>query len=562
MSFMHAWRRSMRPAAVALAAASIAIASLGSAGGPAVASGPPPGPATVEIQLLAFNDFHSALPPPSGGGGKVFGTPAGGIEYLATWLRERQAMNPNTLVLSAGDLIGASPLVSALFHEEPTVEAMNLLGLDYSVVGNHEFDEGASELRRIQDGTCHATDGCATGHLYPGADFGILAANVLGSDGKPIFPPYAIRTFGGARIGIIGVVTEHMPEIVAPEKIRGLTVADPTETVNRYAAELRKQGVRTMVVLLHEGNPASGSTVNGCPTLGPWFSSMIAGMDKDVRAVMTGHSHEVYTCVVAGKVVTSASSHGRVFTRIDMTVDRATGVASTVSATNTIVTRDVTPDPAETVLFDRYDKLAEPLEDRVIGSTTAAIIRDANAAGESALGDVIADAQLAATAGAKVGDAQIAFTNIGGIRADLPAGDVTYGQAYSVQPFGNILQTFTMTGAQIHDVLEQQFDNPEPGEARMLQVSDGFTYVWSAVAQDGSHVDPATIELDGAAISPTGTYRVTANGFLAEGGDGFTAFRNDQPRIGGGTDTAALVGYIAAHSPVAPGPQDRISAAR
>jgi 5'-nucleotidase len=546
--------------AAIVAAGSIAAATLASAAG-VTASGAPPVPPTVDVQILAINDFHSALPPPTGGGGKVFGTPAGGIEYLATDIREREALNPNTLVLSAGDLLGASPLVSALFHDEPTVEAMDLLGLDYTVVGNHEFDDGLAELHRIQDGGCYQDD-CLTGHFYPGADFRFLAANVVGQDGTTIFPPYAVRSFGGARVGIIGVITSVAPEIISPEKVAGLTFLDPTATVNRYAAELRKQGVHTIVVLMHEGNPESGTTVNGCPALAPWFSSMISGMDKDVRAVITGHSHEAYTCVVAGKVVTQASSHGRVFTRIDMTIDRATDVASSVSATNTTVTRDVTPDPAESVLFDKYDALAAPLEDAVVGSTTAAITRDENDAGETALGDVVSDGQLAATSAASVGGAQIAFTNIGGIRADLPAGDVTYGQAYAVQPFGNILQTFTMTGAQIHEALEQQFDNPNPGEARMLQVSDGFTYTWTRSGSTGSHVDPASIELDGAPISMTGTYRVTANAFLADGGDGFTAFRNGEPRVGGGTDTAALVRYITGHSPVAPGPQDRIAVAR
>jgi 5'-nucleotidase len=558
--------RPSRRVATALASTAL-IASALSAGVVGVSAAQPPAvpPGSVDIQLLAVNDFHGQLPAGTGSSGyRIYGVDAGGIEYVGTWVRQLEATNPNTLFLSGGDLIGASPLVSALFHDEPTVEAMNLLGMDYAVVGNHEFDEGVAELMRIQDGGCNAVDGCQTGHTYAGADFQYLAANVLGPNGKPIFPAYKIRSFAGAKIGIIGVVTQTTPTIVTPSGVAGLTFLPETETVNRYAEELQAKGVNTIVVLLHEGNPTSASQtqgVSGCPTIASGFYDMVNGMDPAVRVVISGHSHAWYSCTIGNKTVTSAGSAGRIVTDIDLTIERASDTATAVTATNHVVTRDVSPDPAEAALLAYYNALVAPLANAVIGSITANITRGSNAAGESALGDVICDAQLEATAPAGVGGAQIAFTNPGGIRNDLmyaqisggeQPGQVTYAEAFAVQPFSNILQTFDMTGQQIKDVLEQQGFT-----TKMLQVSAGFTYSFSASAPTGSKI--SAMMLDGVPISMAGTYRVTANNFLASGGDGFTAFVNGTPRTGAGIDLDAFIAYFGANSPVAPGPQNRVT---
>lgn len=258
--------------------------------------------ATVDVQLLAINDFHGGLPDPTTDPTKV---KPGGIEYLATYVRQKQAQNPNTLFVSGGDLIGASPLVSALFHDEPTVEAMNSLHMDYAVVGNHEFDEGLTELFRMQYGGCNQVDGCESGHPFAGANYQYLAANVIGPNGRTIFPAYRVRSIGGVKIGIVGVVTRSTPSIVSSSGVYGLTFLDETTTVNKYAAQLKAQGVRTIVVLLHEGNGTGGATINECPALTPSFSSMVRHMDGAVRVVISGHTHNAYNCKIGSKIVTS-----------------------------------------------------------------------------------------------------------------------------------------------------------------------------------------------------------------------------------------------------------------
>ncbi len=257
----------------------------------------------------------------------------------ADYVRSLEAQNPNTLFLSGGDLIGASPLVSALFHDEPTIEAMNQLDMNYAVVGNHEFDEGLAELYRIQNGGCNPVDGCQTGHTYAGADFQYLAANVVGPNGKTIFPPYAVVNLQGTKIGIIGVVTTETPTIVMPSEVAGLTFLPETETVNTYAAELRQRQVNTIIVLLHSGNGSSGPTNNTCPaSLDSGFASMVTGMDSAVKVVISGHSHATYNCTIGGKIVTQARSAGRVLTDIDLTIDRATDTTTVATATNIDVT--------------------------------------------------------------------------------------------------------------------------------------------------------------------------------------------------------------------------------
>jgi 5'-nucleotidase len=519
-------------------------------------------PGSVDIQLLAINDFHGQLPVPSVKAGV---TPTGGIEYVGSYVRTLEAENPNTLFLSGGDLIGASPLVSALFHDEPTIEAMNSLGMDFAVVGNHEFDEGLAELERIQDGGCNPVDGCQTGHTYAGADFEYLAANVLGPNGKTIFPPYAVVNVGGTKVGIIGVVTKTTPTIVMPSAVAGLTFLDETATVNKYAAQLQQRQVNTIIVLLHEGNSTSGATINSCPTLDSAFSSMVTGMDPAVKVVISAHSHQSYVCQVGDKIVTQAGSTGKILTDIDLTIDRGSGTASSATATNISVLADgsVPKDPAESQILSYYTTLSAPLANRVIGSITADITRTGNPAGESALGDVIADAQLAATSSATTGNAVVAMTNPGGIRTDLlysqisggeQAGQVTYAEAFAVQPFYNILITQTMTGAVLKAVLEQQVFS-----SKMLQISSSLTYDWSTGAASGAHV--TNLKINGLTVTDAGTYRVTVNNFLAAGGDSFTAFTQGTDPLIGMSDLDALVAYFVANSPspVAPGPQNRIN---
>jgi len=527
---------------------------------------------SVDVQLLAINDFHGNLEPPSGSSGRIL-TPtgnvnAGGIAYLATHIKALEATNPRTLVVSAGDLIGASPLLSALFHDEPTIEAMNSLGLDFNAVGNHEFDEGGAELLRMQNGGCHPTDGCLDGDGFAGADFQFLAANVVREDnGKTVFPAYKMRSFAGAKIAFIGVVLEGTPTIVTPAGVAGLDFLDEASTVNALVPGLKAKGIETIVVLIHEGGFQTGLYDQCTGISGPVFD-IVNALDDEVDVVISGHTHQAYDCPIDGKLVTSASSFGRLVTDIDLTIDRTTGEVTSMAANNVIVTRDVAADAAETALIARYNVIAAPLANRVIGSITSDITRTATTAGESALGDVIADAQLEATAPAGFGEAVVAFMNPGGIRADmifgqisggeLP-GEITYGESFTVQPFGNSLVTMTLTGAQIETLLEQQFAGCGAASNRILQVSDGFSYTWVTSALPCDKVDPTTIKINGVTVGPTASYRVTVNSFLADGGDSFPVLVQGTNRLGGAVDTDALEAYFVANSPVAPGPQDRIT---
>ena len=521
---------------------------------------------TVSVQILALNDFHGNLQPPGGSAGRIGSINAGGVEYLATHVNNLRATNPNTVFVSAGDMIGASPLISALFHDEPSIEAFNLMGLDFNAVGNHEFDEGVYELIRMQEGGCHPVDGCLDGDDFAGADFRFLAANVTWKkNDKPIFPAYKTRSFNGVHIAFIGMTLEGTPTIVTPSGISELDFHDEAETVNALIPELKKKGIETIVVVIHEGGfPAGG--YNECPGISGPIVDIVNRTDDEVDLFITGHTHQAYNCVIDGRPVTSSASFGRIVTDIDLTIDRATGEMLSAAVNNNIVTRDVPLDPFLTALVSKYQTLVAPLENRVIGSITADISRTANEAGESALGDVIADAQLAATADPAFGGAVVAFMNPGGIRADFTfapsgaeaPGEVTYGEAFTVQPFGNSLVTMTLSGTQIDALLEQQATAGGDGLGRTLQVSNGFTYVYSAGAPIGARVDIASIMINGVAIDPNAAYRVTVNSFLADGGDGFTVLLQGTDRLGGEVDLDALVTYFGNNSPVAPGPQNRI----
>ncbi len=522
---------------------------------------------TVNVQILALNDFHGNLQPPAGSSGRIGTVNAGGVEYLATHVNALRATNPNTVFVSAGDMIGASPLISALFHDEPSIEAFNLMGLDFNAVGNHEFDEGIYELIRMQEGGCHPVDGCLDGDDFAGADFRFLAANVTWKkNDKPVFPAYKTKSFDGVHVAFIGMTLEGTPTIVTPSGISELDFHDEADTVNALIPELKQKGIETIVVVIHEGGFPTGG-YNECPGISGPIVDIVERTSDEVDLFITGHTHQAYNCVIDGRPVSSSASFGRVVTDIDMVIDRSTGDMVSASVNNNIVTRNVALDPFLTALVSKYQTLVAPLENRVIGSITETITRTANAAGESALGDVIADSQLAATADPAFGGAVVAFMNPGGIRADLTYaasgsegdGNVTYGEAFTVQPFGNSLVTMTLTGAQIDALLEQQATAGSDGSGRILQISHTLSYTWNASAPNGSKVDIASIMINGVPIDPSASYRVTVNSFLADGGDGFAVLLQGTDRLGGEVDLDALVTYFENNSPVAPGPQNRIT---
>jgi len=523
----------------------------------------------VEVQILALNDFHGNLLPPSGSSGRVGSVNAGGAEYLATHVQNLEATNANTIVVSAGDLIGASPLLSALFHDEPTIEAMNLIGLDLNAVGNHEFDEGTTELSRMQNGGCHPTDGCLDGTGFAGADFQFLAANVVNhASGNTLFAPYTIKNFNGARVAFIGMTLEGTPNIVSPSGVAGFDFLDEADTVNALIPEIQAQDVEAIVVLLHEGGLPTSLNINGCSGVTGAVVDIAERMDDAVDLIISGHTHQPYSCVLGGIPVTSAFSFGRLLTDIDMRVDRASKDVTSLTINNRIVTRDVALDQRITDLVAHYTAFAAPIANRVIGHITADITRTNDASLEQPMGNVIADAQLDATDDAGFGDAVLSFMNPGGVRADLTypgssAGEgdgvVTYGELFTVQPFGNSLVTMTLTGAQIEQVLEEQFcglNSPANGFFfKVLLPSDGFHYTWDASAAGASScagadaIDPASITLNGVALDLAASYRVTVNSFLADGGDGFASLKLGTNRLGGAVDTDAFEAHLAAAEP-------------
>ncbi len=528
----------------------------------------------VPVQLLAFNDFHGNLKPPAGSSGRISTGPlptdivdAGGSEFFATHIKALKAENPNTLVVAAGDIIGATPLMSALFHDEPSIESMNALGLDVATVGNHEFDEGPEELLRMQNGGCHPVDGCQDGDGFEGAKFRYLAANVVRqSTGKTIFPSYTVRSFRGARVAFIGVTLEGTPLVTNPKGVVGLQFKDEADTINALIPEIRAQGVESIVVLIHEGGATTGR-YNECVGIsGPLFE-IVNHLDPAIDAVVAGHTNAAHVCNVGGKLVTSAAAFGRIVTDIDLTIDEKTGHVVTMQGRNVIATRDVAKDADQTTIITKYDALSAPLANRLVGATTGDLLKTPVASGESSMGDVIADAQLEATKTS--GGAVAAFMNIGGVRADIVAatssggeapGAVTYGEAFGVQPFGNTLVTLTLTGDQLHTMLEQQWQTVGGAEkAAILQVSEGFTYTWDSAKPIGSRVDPASIRIGGQAVQAAATYRVTVNAFLADGGDGFAILKSGTDRVAGGLDLDALLDWLKAHAPLTPPAAARIT---
>ncbi len=465
-------------------------------------------------------------------------------------------------------MVGASPLLSGLFHDEPTIDALNKLDLDVTSVGNHEFDEGAKELARLQNGGCHPTDGCYDKKAkFRGADFPYLAANVTSEKtGKPILKPYWVWKKNGVKVGFIGVTLEGTPNIVSADGVKGLKFGDEVETINKYAKVLQRQGVKSIVALIHEGGaPASTAYNYDCdsPGAGDGISGPIVDIAKNVTpavdALVTGHTHQAYACTIpdpAGnpRMVTSASSFGRLYTDTTLTYDRWTGdIARTaVKSANHVVTRDVAKAADMTGLIAKWNTLAAPIASRPIGYIAGEI---GNAGTESPLGDMIADAQLAYARSVDP-EADIALMNPGGIRAGLTYtasggegdGVVTYGEAYTVQPFANTVNLVSLTGAQLITALQQQVSGANEAAPKILQISKGLTYTLDLTKTGAARVVAGSVELDGTAIDPAAGYRVAMNSFLAGGGDGFAELGKGTNVLVGGDDLAAFETYLTANS--------------
>ncbi len=546
--------------------------------------GDPPG-LLVQLQLLAFNDYHGHVEPSQAG--TVDGVLAGGGEYLSAKLNELRAGNKYSFTVAAGDLIGGSPAFSGLFHDEPSVESLNAMHLDVSSVGNHEFDEGVTELLRMQDGGCHPVDGCYfPDSPYAGANFQWLAANVVNeTTGETPLPPYWITKIESVKVAFIGMTLEATDTLVAAVGIQGWEFLDEAETANALVPILQAQGVEAIIVLLHEGGsqtPPPGD-VDACVGISGPVVAINDALDPAIDVLITGHTHLPYNCMLpdaAGnpRIVTSAYSYGRVVSEFDLVLDKRTDdVRRDLSvATNHVVERGaLTPDPAITAVIEKWQPLYDAAGNTPVGTITADINRGGTPPGsdrgvESAAGNLVADAQLWSTS---ANGAQIAFMNPGGVRSDLtylssqdpPEGDgvVTFGEAFTFQPFGNTLITFPMTGAEIISVLQQQCQ--PAGSSRPflhLGVSEGFTYdlAKTIVAGTCTSVSISNVKLNGVALDPAAAYEVTVNNFLADGGDNFTTFGTiTAPRLDGGNDLLALINYLGTFSPVSPPSTGRVN---
>ncbi|MEV0349504.1 bifunctional metallophosphatase/5'-nucleotidase [Nonomuraea sp. NPDC050680] len=583
----------------------LVLAGAVAAGGFAAATAPADAskaPKTVPVRLLALNDFHGNLEPPTGSSGRMVDengatVEAGGAAYVATHMKALS--DKNTIAVAQGDLIGASPLISAAYHDEPSVEFMGKIGLKVAAVGNHEFDEGYTELRRIMKGGCHPVDGCSPAGTWKGAQYDYVGANVLFKNpnektdalaalgapqsqvkklmsdwGVPALPPVSVKWMNGVPIGFIGLVTQTTPNIVTAEGIKNLKFVDEVKAANLASKLLKLVGVKAQVVLVHEGDQVTaGQSPDACSAVPGAGNRIATQVDPEIDVILSGHSHQAYLCKVkdpAGndRLYSQGGSFGRVITKVDLNVNVKTRDIdrASVVADNQVVTRTVTPDPEISAFVQTWKDRVAPVANKPVGRITADITNTAAPSGESPLGDLIADGQLAGTKTG--GNAQIALMNPGGVRASLTfagsaagegAGVVTYGEAFTVQPFNNLMQVVTLTGAQLKTVLEQQFTggpNAQPF-TKILQPSANFTYTYSSGAAWGSKV--SNMKIDGVAVTDAQTIRVAANNFLVGGGDAFLGFKDGTELWSGPLDIDAFVDQLGRDNPIAPPATNRIT---
>ena len=549
------------------------------------------------VKVIGFNDYHGNLESPGAFGANLSvpaasRPPVGGADFLAAHVTRLKSQNPMNVVVGAGDSIGASPLISALFHDEPAVETLNRVGLEFNSVGNHEFDKGSAELMRLQNGGCKISNGlpdpnscrgAAAGTPVPfeGAKFKWLSANVIATaTGKPLLPAYGIKNFKGIPVAFIGMTLKATPSIVTPTGVAGLEFRDEADTVNALIPELRAQGIEAIVVLVHEGGFQTGSLsdINGCEgnLAGSAIANLVKRFDNAVDLVVSGHTHAAYNCKLpnaSGRAiaVTSSSSFGRVLSDIDLTIDPVSHDVTAVVATNRLVVRNdpaVAADSSVAKIIAGYSGLVSPIANTTLGSIAAELPNSrVDGACNMPAGTLVADAMLAATAPAAFGQASIALMNGGGVRspgflfasstAGEGNGNVTYGEAFTVQPFGNSLVTMSLSSQQLKEVLEQQFagcNGQSATSTRILLPSAGFKYSWDGAKACGSRISNVTlrsgaavetlVDANGVVANPAKTYRVTVNNFMADGGDGYSTFNKGTNRVGGAQDIDALVSYL------------------
>ncbi|AMP01959.1 calcineurin-like phosphoesterase family protein [Collimonas arenae] len=526
-----------------------------------------PASAPVELNLVAINDLHGHLEAET----KSFASIAdavgtaprklkvGGIDTIGGALNAWRAEDPQLLLVGAGDLIGASPALSSIWADEPTISALGQLGLRVSSVGNHEFDQGSAELLRYQNGGCKSTrpdKACQFEAHYPGAKFSYLAANVIDNASvQPMLPPYRIEQIRGVKIAFIGAVVRGTEKMVSADGIANVHFIDEAEAINRWVPEIKAQGVSAIVVLIHQGGETKEPFDKvACSQLQGPIVDIVKHLDPAIKLVISAHSHQGYTCQVDGRTVTQGESFGHMLTRISLTIDPRVadlpGKITAIRAYNVLMdTQRFTPDPALSAFLQKLKARSDVvLAQPIARIAVPRIDNHINEAGESPLGDVLADSQLAATR--KLG-AQIAMTNHKSIRESLESGPAgtNYAQVAATTPYGNTLILLTLTGSQIQALLEQQswLEQDRQGGRVMLQVSHGLSYRWDAAKPLGQRVLPGSIKLNGAALDPRGQYRVSVNSFISQGGDGFSLLTQGADRVDTGiNDLDALSHYLIA----------------
>ncbi|ENU83266.1 hypothetical protein F970_01477 [Acinetobacter sp. CIP 102082] len=548
------------------------------------------------INILAFNDFHGNLEPPKRfieaddphDHRKTVQIPVGGVSYFADAIKKLRAQYPNNAVVSAGDLISASPLISSLFLDEPTIEVMNDIQIDFNAVGNHEFDRGTDELRRLQNGGCQqytSTKPCQINPNFTGAKFNFLAANVSmkADPNKTLFPAYKVKTYGGIPVAFVGLTLEATPSIVSAAGITDVNFHDEADTVNALIPELKKQGIEAIVVVVHEGvAPSTKFNKKTCDGLSGPLIDVLERLDAAVDVVVSGHTHQSYICDYATQnpqkpfLLTSAGQYGTAITNIQLELDGKTGDVikkdatqvpvqseSYTSGTTTVSLTDLyqkfSKTPSIEAILDKYRPAVATISARVVGSASTVIDRNRTESGETALGNLIADAQQAAALAASNQGSDFTLMNAGGVRADLlinSSNQITFGDVFSVQPFGNSLVTLSLTGKQIRELLEQQWSGANAATTRILQPSKEFSYSYK---QDAT-VSPraSNIMIAGQALVDTQVYRVTVNSFIADGGDNFTVLKQGKNPIGGGQDIDVLEKYVTQNSPLSAPATNRI----
>ena len=512
--------------------------------------------ATTEISIFSINDFHGHIQPksptplmprlPDPKTGEIKPQAAGGAAYLATVLDGLRAQRPNSVFVAAGDLMGASPQLSALLSDEPTLSALSAMGLDASSLGNHDLDAGLNELLRKTRGDC-APSGCVWPE-FKGAAFPYLAVNMLDAEtGKTVLPTHKIVTVGGLKIALVGAVTKDTPKVIVAKAIRGLKFIDEADAMNALIPQLRAEGAQLLVAMMHEGSVTEGSANDptyACVGLRGRGADIAQRLDPAYGIIISGHTHNAYTCKINGRLLVQAGSFGGWITESRLKVT-ATGQVLDAQAVNYPVLQGTNaPNPAFVALVQRAGELTNAVRNRPINTLAQGAVRNPVAPyGDSTLGNLITDAQLAYAK--KRGVADVAMINSGGIRADLTleAGKpVTLSDLFAIQPFSNELIVMTLTGAQLKEVVLRQLPKTT-APRRFAQVSNNFRFQWSQAADGTPTLDSLT--LDGQPLVDTKDYRVVVNNFMAEGGDDLSVFRQGRDKVNLGVDLDALVEWVA-----------------